>query len=202
MRFQDFYSTMEKHHFFVFSFRDLLLLYPKENAESLKTALYRWRKQGWIGALKRGIFELTYPRKHVIPDLYISNRLYVPSYVSLETALSIYSLIPEIAHAVTSVTTKPTRRFKNPYGLFTYRTIQPSAFCGYEIKSEGGFDYLIACPEKALIDFLYFKAHQHRGWNYKEQRWNTPILSQLSRKKLRKYSRLFPIKSEWLDAFL
>jgi len=61
-------------------------------------------------------------RERTVPEYFLANRLYAPSYVSLENALSFYGIIPEEAAAVSSVTTKPTRVFRNHYGTFTYRT--------------------------------------------------------------------------------
>ena len=40
---------------------------------------------------------------------FIANKLYQPSYVSLETALSHYGVIPETVYATTSITTKASR---------------------------------------------------------------------------------------------
>lgn len=91
------------------------------------------------------------------PSLYsIANRLYQPSYVSLEKALSHYRLIPETAYAITSVSTKPTREFINPRGAFSYQQIKRSVFTGYAPVELEGAVVLMAEPAKALADYLYF----------------------------------------------
>ncbi|MEW6171432.1 MAG: hypothetical protein AB1472_07765, partial [Candidatus Omnitrophota bacterium] len=163
---------------------------------------YRWVKKGWIYSLKRGLYELTYPKDFVVSDMYIANKLYNPSYVSLETALSNYSIIPEVSMAVTSLTTKPTRKFKNKHGLFIYRAVKPTAFTGYYVEKHGDFNILIAEPEKALIDFLYFKAYRNNKINLKDERLDRDIISRLSGKKLNKYAKLYNFNLKELYAYL
>lgn len=86
----------------------------------------------------------------------IANKLYGPSYISLEKALSHHDVIPETVYAITSVTTKPTREFATPRGTFVYQRIKQSAFTGYgPFKFEGNIVFF-AEPEKALADYLYF----------------------------------------------
>jgi len=91
-----------------------------------------------------------------LPLYSIANKLYQPSYVSLETALSYYGIIPEVVYAVTSVTTKPTREFKTPKSVFSYQRIKKSVFAGYSPVTIEGHVVLLAEPEKALADYLYF----------------------------------------------
>ena len=98
-----------------------------------------------------------YMLKDSHPPLYtIANKLYQPSYVSLESALSHYGIIPEVVYTVTSVTTKPTREFKTPKSVFSYQRIKKSVFAGYSPVSIEGNIVLLAEPEKALADYLYF----------------------------------------------
>ena len=150
MKFQDLYKILEKHKYYIFSNDDVSRFFPEEKKQNIKMMLHRWKGKGWICPLKRGLYELTYPKDFVIPDMFTANKLYSPSYVSMETALSNYSIIPEVSMAVTSITTKPTRRFKNKHGLFTYRTVKPRAFTGYYIEKHGGFNVFIAEPEKFI----------------------------------------------------
>jgi len=174
----------------VFSYQDILSFYPKEKRSNLKGIVHRWIKKGWIYSLKRGLYELTYPKDFVIPDMYIANRLYGPSYVSLETALSNYSIIPEVSMAVTSITTKSTRQFKNKHGLFIYRTIKPEAFTGYYVEEHGVSNILMAEPEKALVDYLYLKMCRNKRFDFDTQRFDKGIILGLKQKKVNKYAKL------------
>jgi predicted transcriptional regulator of viral defense system len=86
----------------------------------------------------------------------IANRLYRPSYISLESALSFYGIIPETVYSVTSVSTKATREFVSEIGAFSYQKIKREAFIGYELKDIRGEKIFMADAEKALADYLYF----------------------------------------------
>lgn len=87
----------------------------------------------------------------------IANTLLGPSYISLEYALWFYDLIPESVYEVTSVTTKRSKSFDTPYGVFSYRQTKKELFnVGLEIQSSKNGNYIIASKEKALCDKLYF----------------------------------------------
>jgi predicted transcriptional regulator of viral defense system len=90
------------------------------------------------------------------PEEAVANRLYAPSYVSFEYALARYGIIPESVYAVTSATTRTTREFIVSNKSFTYSHIKKQAFRGYRTEKTGGVTVLIAEPEKALVDYLYF----------------------------------------------
>jgi len=107
----------------VFSLQELETLFPDTTQKTIKNNLTNWLRSGRVMRLKRNLYEVVVPgRERTVPEYFLANRLYAPSYVSLENALSFYGIIPEEAAAVSSVTTKPTRVFRNHYGTFTYRT--------------------------------------------------------------------------------
>ena len=57
---------------------------------------------------------------------------------------------------ITSVTTQKTCRYENAFGQFSYQTIRPKLFWGFEPKMmRDGKQYMMATPEKAIIDLLY-----------------------------------------------
>lgn len=202
MSFKDLYKSIVKLGYYVFSLDDLSMLYPNEKRHNIKVMLHRWKGEGWICALKKGLYELVYPRDLNIPDMYIANVLYKPSYVSLETALSYYSIIPEVSMAVTSITTKPTRKFKNKHGLFTYHTVKPAAFGGYYVEKSRGFDILIAEPEKALVDLLYFKTYRNKKIDLGPERLDKKIALKLNKKKIEKYTHSYKMSLKELYAYL
>ena len=120
------------------------------------------------------------------PSLYfIANRLYQPSYVSLEKALAHYGVIPETVYTVTSVTTKPTREFDTPKGIFSYQKIQQNAFTGYSPISLEGVVTLFAEPEKALADYLYFVDLKRVSLNDRLD------IRNINKKKLLQFAKLF-----------
>jgi len=191
MRFEEVYRTFSREKYYVFSVEDLCVFFPKEKKATVKQYLSRWKKSGLIASLRRGLYELVFPERRILSDLYLANKIYSPSYVSLETALSHYSMIPEVAMAVMSVSSKPTRRFKNHHGLFLYRSVQPKAFSGYTLESYDGFDVLIAEPEKALADFLYLNTLHSQSFDPKAFRLDSKRVARLNRKKLDRYGRIY-----------
>ena len=193
MLFKDLFQTLEKNKYYVFSYEDILSFYPNEKKLNLKKSIYRWKQKGWIKLLKKGLYELSYPKDFIIPDLYVANKLYSPSYISLETALSNYSIIPEVSMAVTSISTKSTRTFKNEHGLFTYRTVKPTCFTGYHVMKHDNFSIFIADPEKALIDYLYFKNYRNKAFSLSAERLDKDVVANLKKKKLTEYAKQYKL---------
>lgn len=123
------------------------------NEVTAKFMLIRYTQKGLLRRLKRGLYVSI--NRTPSPWL-IANQLYKPSYLSLESALSYYGLIPESVFSVISVTTKTTREFEAGDHRYLYRTIKRRAFGGYRSIEIGGEPILIAEREKALADYLYF----------------------------------------------
>lgn len=87
---------------------------------------------------------------------HLANVIYGPSYVSLDYALSHYGMVPERVENVTSVTTGENRRFSTPLGVFTYWPLHPRRYApGIRWSGEGDIHYLMASPEKALVDKVW-----------------------------------------------
>ncbi len=124
------------------------------SAVAASALLYRYKKRGFVLQIKRGLYKLS---DEQVPDLYMANKIYAPSYVSLEFALSYHGVIPETVYEITSVAVKATRRFETLGKIFSYRKIKKSAFTGYEIQKQKGFSFIIADPEKAFVDSNYFR---------------------------------------------
>lgn len=102
----------------------------------------------------RGIYE-TDPS---ISGYVLAPVIYGPSYLSLDYALARYGLIPEAVYEYTSVTCGKLKKkqYLNVFGSYSYRDIPAAAYpYGFEILEEGGYQYAMACPEKALCDKIY-----------------------------------------------
>ena len=114
-------------------------------------------RSGELIRLKQGIYCISPAASGVRPDLYaIANQLYGPSYLSLETALAYYGLIPEAVMGMTSVVTHRSKRFTTPIGWFSYQTL-PAKLFGFGVRTVDG--HLMASPEKALCDYLYTRSN-------------------------------------------
>lgn len=116
----------------------------------------RQTKSGHLVRLKNGLFVIA-KRDYLLPQL--ANILYGPSYVSLQWALSFYGLIPERAMTVTSVTTRRNKNYQTPLGQFTYHHLNQERYClSFHLveDKDPAKKFLIATPEKALVDFVHF----------------------------------------------
>ena len=85
----------------------------------------------------------------------IANHLYAPSYVSMQTALRYYGLIPEAVYTTQSMTLKHSRSFDTPVGRFEYKNMSREAFSiGITSINMQSYAFLMATPEKALCDLI------------------------------------------------
>lgn len=124
--------------------------------------LSRQVKRGTLLRLKREVYTLA---ENPPPEFLVANKIYQPSYLSLETALSFYGVMPEAVYSLISITTKPTRRFTVLGKEFLYKSLKNKAFFGYRVESILGEEIFIATPEKALADYFYFTAREGRQVN-------------------------------------
>jgi predicted transcriptional regulator of viral defense system len=112
-------------------------------------------KEGILQPVKRGLYVAGPEVDAAIPDPFlVANHILGPSYVSMESALSFYGLIPERVYEISSVTIKATRSFSTPLGLYSYTRLQ-LPYYSYGIRSiEENKDqrFLIASKEKAIFD--------------------------------------------------
>ena len=168
----------------------------------MRNQLTRWGKNGLIIQLKRGVYMLNKNDQKLHPSrFFLANQLLWPSYVSLESALGYYGLIPEAVADVTSVTTKKTSRFNNPIGRFVYQRVKPDAFRGYRsYKDEAGLDCLIAEPEKAVADFLYLNGRRFKtkAKDVFRESYRFQNTERLSQRKILSFVRFF--ENSRLDA--
>lgn len=144
--------------------------------------LERYTQKGVLVRLKGGLYaqKINYPSGYLI-----ANKLYEPSYISFETALAYYNLIPETVYSYTCATTKTTREFTAGHSHFVYHKIKRRAFTGYRLTSIAGVNALMAEKEKALADYLYFVFLRRKKINDRLK------LKGINRKKLFFYLSLF-----------
>lgn len=188
MKYQEFKNAINKPYF---SRMDLLL----SKVDFFEHQLSLWRKNGYLEHIKRG-WDVFSDEKEKLSSEEISFLIYQPSYLSLEYALSHYGIIPEMVFAKTCVTTKTTRKFSNSFGVFSYRHIQPKLFFGYTPVETPSGKYLLAEPEKALLDYLYFNRGKIRTEeDISELRINMDELKKITdRKKFETYLREFNVQ--------
>ena len=64
------------------------------------------------------------------------------------------------------------------------------------------FDILIAQPEKAFIDYLYFMSYRNNKFHLKDERLDREAILKMKRKKLNKYAQLYKLNIKELYAEL
>lgn len=188
MKYNDLVSAIQSP---LFSRNDLVL----SGHKILDYQLSLWVKKGYLLRLKNGLYAFSREKDQLWGES-IAFLLCQPSYLSLESALAWYGFIPEIVYAYTSVTARITRTFDNAFGRFIYRHVKSGLFWGYvEMKTEQG-PYLLAEPEKALLDYFYLNlARINNEDDFENIRLNEEEMEKtLNKDKFLKYLKAFGVK--------
>ena len=169
----------------IFTPQDLILVFGASKRAVNGFLSYNTKKNKII-KLKKSLYAL---KDEYISPYLIANNSYLPSYISFETALSFYHLIPEAVYSVISATTKTSRDWTIKESNYLYRTIKKEAYTGYVLKVIEDNQIQIATPEKALADYLYFI---YLG---KIKTWNDRLdMRSIDKKILKEYLLLFTNK--------
>jgi predicted transcriptional regulator of viral defense system len=144
--------------------------------------VHRYAKRGVFLKLRKGLYAAV---DEMPSELVIANRLYEPSYLSFEFALAYHHVIPEAPYVLTSATPRSTRTLIAAGRTFDYHRLKRTAFTGYVPMMVDQDTVLIATPEKAFVDCLYFVDLQRK-----------PPLDRVARHRLnrhdiRRYAKLF-----------
>ena len=134
----------------------LVLLSELKDYASPRAKITRMLESGEMVQVRRGIY-LPGNEKNFSRNA-LASVIYGPSYISFESALEFYGIIPERVSAITSAIYKKNKNkeFSTPVGRYLYyylpSTVYPYSIC---LKSEQNVNFLIASPEKALCDNIY-----------------------------------------------
>jgi len=140
-------------------FESALLLAGVVDPDYVRLQLTRWKNDGRIYQLRRGLYAVAPPYQKNKPHPFVvANNIVRASYVSCQSALAFYGMIPENVHQTTSVTGKRPGIWETPLGAYQYRHIKPELLRGYRLTEvSAGRNALVAAPEKALLDLVYFQ---------------------------------------------
>lgn len=186
MKLENLQKTLKEKGIKIFTPRELRLLLNMSGAAAARL-LWRYESKKIVVKLRRGLYAL----RSDLPSTYtIGNRLYQPSYISFDTAMSFHGLIPETIYSITCATVRGTREYVVSGVAYRYRRIKKAAFTGYRLMNYFDSMVLLAEPEKALADYLYFVDIGKRGLYY--ERLN---LKNIHKGKLIKFIKLFRRKS-------
>jgi predicted transcriptional regulator of viral defense system len=128
-------------------------------------ALNYLARQGLIFKVYRGVWAETGAGRvspySVMPFLFSRQRVYL-SFIS---ALHLHGIIEQIPQVITVASASHTKTLRTKAGTFSVHQLAPSFFKGFEwYKGAGSF--LIAEPEKALVDSLYLSACKKRQFGH------------------------------------
>ena len=135
-----------------------LLLAGDVDPNDVRRQLSRWVRSGRIRQLRRGLYMLAPPYQNALPHPFvIANALVPGSYVSTQSALAFYGLIPEYTPQTMNVTTLRTSRWDEG---FVFQHLAHPLFFGYQLvdlpETQQAF---VASPEKALLDLAHLIPH-------------------------------------------
>jgi predicted transcriptional regulator of viral defense system len=138
-------------------FTSAILKAGQISTNRIQQQLVRWVKAGRIIQLRRGVYMLAEPYQRTNPHPFlIANKLKRASFVSLQSALAHYGMIPEFVPVVTSVTAGRPEQLRTEAGEFIYRHIKKPFFAGFrEIEIVSSQFVFMATPEKAFLDLVY-----------------------------------------------
>ena len=161
-----------------------------------KNNLTRWTKQRLLIKLRQGYYAFSEYLAQRDFSLYISNRIYKPSYISLHSALAFYSMIPEAVVQITAVSSLKTAEFVNDFGTYTYKKMREELIFGYELLSFSDRTIQFATPEKALLDLLYLYPFYNTPEEMEELRLDESYMQEdLNLDHLAEYAGQFGSKS-------
>jgi predicted transcriptional regulator of viral defense system len=133
----------------LFGTSDACIILNLKNYKKIKNFLQRLEEKKIIRRLANGKYLFMFGNTS---DFEVANYIVSPSYISFESALSFYGILSQFPYSITSVTTK--KSVKNVFDdkEYEYSHIDEKYYFSYIKKDR----FLIATPEKALIDQLYF----------------------------------------------
>lgn len=143
-------------------------------AHSRYSKVKRLIQAGKLLHIRRGLYCITEQlgRREKPHPFALAQRIYAPSYISFESALSFHELIPERVYTVTSGCSKRSKDFKTPLGFFSYLHLPTENFyVEVELINNDNNQFFMAKPWKAICDYVYCN----------KQKWRelTPLLESL-----------------------
>lgn len=143
-------------HGTIFTDEDLKVIFSNITEGKLHNSLSYHLKQGHLKRFKRGVYSLVDSRnKNSVSKFLLANFLYNPSFISFESALSYYGLIPEAVYETTSACFQEKKKtYKTTEGIFSFSHSPVLPFF-LDVTKEDKGSFLIARPLRALFDVVY-----------------------------------------------
>jgi predicted transcriptional regulator of viral defense system len=152
---------------------------------AVRNALRRHERQGLVERISKRIYVNHLNQQFSPRDLV--NILRPRSYISLESVMAEHGITTQSPFLLTCVTPGYPQSFPAKSGGIVYRKISPELYWGYKQKATRYNHYLIAEPEKALLDWIYLTRQEGLPVDFDELQ-----LQFIDAAKLRKYAERFP----------
>lgn len=183
--------------FLCFSVQDARKHFPDFDRKRLT----EWQKKGYLQKVVREYYIFTEVTKDTNLWWYVANRVFEPSYISLQSALNYYGFIPEAVFQVLSITTKRTRDLGASSVRFIYRNMKNSCYFGYTLIPLGEHYIRLAEPEKALLDLLYLETSIEKEDDFEAWRFNRPVILETINIQLMEQYALLMINRSFYNRF-
>lgn len=163
-----------------------ILLVGDVNPAHIQRQLSRWTKSGRVYQLRRGLYMLAPPYQMVKPHPFqLANALMPGSYVSMQSALAFYGMIPEYTPRILSMTMLRPSHWE---GGYHFQHLAQHFFFGYQLMELAqGQQAFLATPEKALLDLVHLTPKSD-SFDYLEQ-LRLQNLDRLDLTRLQEYSK-------------
>ena len=187
MRFREFESVV--NDFPLFNLNDIRKFAPDFHRHQLQT----WTRNGFLKPIAGGYYVLA---ERTIDETFLfmaANLIYEPSYVSLESALAYYHVIPETVLGVTSISSRRTKAFTSEWGVFQYRSIKRNLMFGYVVvEVNQNKKFKMAKLEKSILDYLYLNPRVSQVVDFEGLRWNKDqLISEVDQEIFKTYLEIF-----------
>ena len=183
MQYITFQNVFQHRH--LITVNDVLKYYPNFDTSLLND----WQKKGYIKKVINRYY--TWACKPLTEEqlFFVANKIYPASYISLKSALRWYNFIPEGVYQQFSVSTRKTNTFETPIGIFHYKHLAPKLYFGYCPVQAQNTPFLMAEPEKAILDTFYLYAYIQDRFDVEGLRLNADeIMGHCSIEKLKYYA--------------
>lgn len=133
----------------VFTVEDLSSLWNIFDRRVLLESIKYYLRTGRLKSIKRGVYVTD--KDH--SDFELAQKLYAPSYISLQTALGFHGINFQSYESIYSVSLK-RKKIEAENKIFNYHAVSEKIFwnpLGVEKKE----NYYLATPERAICDTLY-----------------------------------------------
>lgn len=187
MRFSEFESIVKD--FPLFKLNDI----RKFDLDFHRRQLVTWTQKGYLKQIAGEYYVLA---ERTIDEAFLymaANLIYEPSYVSLESALAYYQVIPETVLGVTSISSRRTKAFASDWGIFQYRSIKRNLMFGYDVvEIDQHKKYKMAKLEKSILDYLYLNPGLNQVVDFEGLRWNKDqLISGIDKEIFKTYLEIF-----------